>query len=79
VTDLSLEDILELERTEKPQLEPYKPPEQIGPIRRHGQEKRCVSKRCGSSTYYTFRRIPYCYPHLIERVTELLVGLGITE
>jgi hypothetical protein len=50
--------------------ERYPIPEQKGPIKLHDKHERCAKRRCGSPTIYTFNRIRYCVPHLIQEVNE---------
>jgi hypothetical protein len=53
-----------------PIRERYPIPEQKGPIKYHDRHERCMSRRCGSPTHWSFRGVRYCYTHMVERVNE---------
>lgn len=77
--ELSLDEILELEKQDEPKFGPYERPEQDGPIRRYEKEMRCVSRRCGSPTYYKFRKIPYCWIHVIDAANDYFISMGVHD
>lgn len=73
--ELSLDDAVAF--LEEPEAKAYVPPEQLGPIRHHGTESRCLARWCSSPTYYSFRGMKMCWVHIIERANELFVSLGV--
>jgi len=50
--------------------ERYPIPEQKGPIKYHDKHERCVKRRCGSPSHWTFNGSRYCVPHLVEEVNN---------
>lgn len=45
---------------------------QFGPLRTYDQEMRCASRGCGSPTHFQLNGIPYCWPHVVWRMNEML-------
>lgn len=62
---------------------------QSGPIRWREMEMKCVHTEvgkntnrrynCHAPTNYTWRGVPQCRVHLMQKANELLIELGITE
>lgn len=52
---------------------------QVGPLRHFDREMRCASRGCGSSTFYKLEGIPKCTTHLLFRMNEMLVELGVEK
>lgn len=53
------------------------PERKPGPVKWLDKEMTCASRRCGSPTYRTFKGVPYCFPHIFEKINELFVQLGV--
>jgi hypothetical protein len=57
----------------------YAVPPQEGPFKFYDKEMRCLSRRCGSPTYYKLQGVPYCSKHIILKMNEMLIELGVEE
>jgi len=55
----------------------YPVPPQEGPFRWYDSEFRCASRGCGSPTRYKLQGIPYCSVHLINKMNDMLIELGV--
>lgn len=55
----------------------YPPIVQLGPVLVMEHDKRCMSRGCGSPTNYKLHGIYSCSVHMIRRVNELLLELGV--
>lgn len=55
----------------------YPAPKQYGPVRFRDIPSRCVSRRCGSSTYIEVEGVRYCMMHAIRKLNEMLIGHGV--
>ena len=59
--------------------EPYEAPQQLGPLRQCEREMRCASRGCGSSTFFKLQHTPYCMIHLLRRMNQMLIDLGVEQ
>jgi hypothetical protein len=55
----------------------YPRPEQYGPVRWYDKTLRCASRGCSSPTYCKLKGTPYCLMHIIGRMNEMLLELGV--
>ena len=57
----------------------YPAPEQFGPLRWYDKEMRCSRKGCGSPTYCRLQHAPLCMMHVIRKMNEMLIELGVEK
>lgn len=57
----------------------YKVPEQHGPVRFFDVTLRCVSRGCSSPTHFKLHGIPYCMIHLIWKMNDKFIEMGIEQ
>lgn len=57
----------------------YPVPEQHGPFRFYDSEFRCASRGCGSPTRYKLQGIPYCSVHVMRKMNDMLIELGVEK
>ena len=73
-----LEDILKDESDHQIENR-YPVPPQTGPFRFFDTEMRCASRGCGSPTRYKLQGIPYCSVHVMRKMNEMLIELGVEK
>jgi len=54
-------------------------PEQFGPLRYYEKTLRCASRNCSSPTHYKVKGTPYCYPHALNKLNDMLIELGVEK
>jgi hypothetical protein len=66
---------IELEDETPPQVTVggYPLPEQHGPLRWHDTAKRCMSRRCGTTTFCSVRGMWLCMKHALDELNKLLI------
>lgn len=81
-TDLDfLEEILEqgVDETVEFIHKIYKVPEQKGPVRFFDATLHCASRGCSSPTHFKLQGVPYCMIHVVWKLNDMLLELGVEK
>ena len=57
----------------------YKVPEQKGPVRFFDETLRCASRGCSSPTHFKLQGVAYCTIHLIWKMNDKFLEMGIEK
>lgn len=57
----------------------YKVPEQKGPVRFYDNTLRCASRGCASPTHFKVQGVPYCMIHVVWKLNDMLLELGVEK